>query len=97
MNGGVAATAAATDQCSRDMPDAFDYASPQTALSKTVSNDRPITPLEPSHLDNAYSDLLLNSQAWSNNVSDIFETFNWGTEPSHNAKKRKRSDIDQRA
>ncbi|KAI2475409.1 hypothetical protein Ptr902_13177 [Pyrenophora tritici-repentis] len=80
-----------------DVPNTFGYASPQTASSKTVSNDRPITPLEPGHLDDTFSDMLLNSQAWSNNVSDMFETFNWETEPGHNVKKRKRSDIDQRA
>jgi hypothetical protein len=95
MNGGVAATAAAADQ-RRDVPNTFDYASPQTALSKTVSNDRPITPLEPGHLDDTFSDMLLNSQAWSNNVSGMFETFNWETEPGHNVTKRKSSDIDQR-
>jgi hypothetical protein len=99
MKGGIAAAAAAAaaDHRCRDVSNTIDYASPQTALSKTGPNDRSIISLEPGHLDDASSDLLLNSQAWSNNVSDMFETFNWEIEPGHNAKKRKRSDIDQQA
>ncbi|RAR15242.1 hypothetical protein DDE83_001276 [Stemphylium lycopersici] len=65
--------------------------------SSSYECDRPITPLEPGQIDGTFSDMLLNSQAWSNNVSDMIETFNWETEPGHNVKKRKRTDIDQRA
>ncbi len=87
--------AVSANQRCRDVPNAFDYASPQSALSKTVS-DHPMTTLESGHLDDAPSDLLLNQQGWSNNVPDMFESFNWEPEPNHNAKKRKRSDIEER-